>query len=281
LEEVRSEFSGVALSKGLRLEVSYPAVTARSDPILLGQMLRNLVGNAIRHTRQGVVRLHCEAEGERLRVDVQDTGVGIAQDQLDLIFDDFYQVGVAPNSVREGYGLGLSIVRRTAALLSHEVRVVSQLGHGSTFSILLPVATAAEEAQIPALSVAAPAAARRVHVLVVDDEPAVLNATRMLLKVEGFRVSTAESCEAAVALCAEQGDIQLLITDYHLGEGAVGTQVIDAVRRVLGAHLRAVLMTGDTSQAPTDTCRDERVRLARKPINADELLAVIDGLLAD
>jgi DNA-binding NtrC family response regulator len=118
------------------------------------------------------------------------------------------------------------------------------------------------------------ASGRRAHVLIVDDDPGVLNATRMLLKVEGFRVSTADSLEEAIRISAEQSDIELLITDYHLSDGKIGTDVIDAVRCAIGANLKAVLITGDTSHALKEAIQDDRVRLASKPINADEFLAV-------
>jgi two-component system, sensor histidine kinase len=278
-EELRIEFSELARNKDLQLEVSQEALVVRSDPTLLGQMLRNLVSNAVRYTQKGAVRVRCEPEGERLCIDVQDTGIGIAQDQLAAIFDDFYQVGVAPNSVREGYGLGLSIVQRAAGLLNHEIRVRSELGRGSTFSILLPAGSAGEVAQTSAPAVSVTASERRARVLVVDDDPGVLNATRMLLKVEGFRVSTADSLEEAIRVSAEQSDIELLITDYHLNDGKTGTDVIDAVRRVIGANLKAVLITGDTTHALKEAIRDDHVRLASKPINADEFLAVLDALL--
>jgi DNA-binding NtrC family response regulator len=176
--------------------------------------------------------------------------------------------------------LGLSIVQRAATLLNHEIRVRSEPGRGSTFSILLPAGSAEEVAKTSAPSVAVTVSARRAHVLVVDDDPGVLNATRMLLKVEGFRVSTADSLEEAIRVSSEQSDIALLVTDYHLSDGELGTHVIEAVRRVIGATLKAVLITGDTSPAIKEAVRDDRVRLASKPINADEFLSVLDTLLA-
>jgi signal transduction histidine kinase len=137
-EKLGIEFAVLAAAKGLQLDVAAEARCARSDPALLGQILRNLLSNAIRYTHSGTVRLLCELEDDLLRIEVRDTGVGIEQEHLTQIFEEFYQIGVAPNATREGHGLGLSVVQRVARLLKHEVRVQSEPGEGSVFSILVP-----------------------------------------------------------------------------------------------------------------------------------------------
>ncbi|HEY6927414.1 MAG TPA: response regulator, partial [Steroidobacteraceae bacterium] len=118
------------------------------------------------------------------------------------------------------------------------------------------------------------------HVLLVEDDPAVRDATRMLLKVEGYRVFTAGSLAEARARAAENPQIDLLVTDYHLTNEETGTQVITALRESVGKHLKAVLITGDTSAAVKELQRDERLRLASKPIRAEELLGILKSLLA-
>jgi PAS domain S-box-containing protein len=138
LEELHIEFSAVAEKKGLKFGVAASCFAARSDRTLLGQILRNLLSNAIRYTHNGSVCVQCIPEGEMIRIDVSDTGVGIPPDHLPYIFDEFYQVGSASNTAREGHGLGLSIVQRIVRLLNHEIRVQSRLGEGSVFSISLP-----------------------------------------------------------------------------------------------------------------------------------------------
>jgi two-component system, sensor histidine kinase len=149
-KELRIQFSELAQKEGLQLEVPQESVSARSDPALLGQILQNLIGYAIRYTSRGTVRVRVAREAEWLRIEVEDSGVGISQDQVALIFDEFYQVGVAPYTVREGHGLGPSIVRRAAELLDHELRVRSELGRGSTFSISVPAGPTASVRPAPA-----------------------------------------------------------------------------------------------------------------------------------
>ena len=280
-EELRVEFSALAIKKGLRLEIAEVAAVASSDPTLLGEILRNLVSNAIRYTVRGVVQVHCFREEADLRIDVEDSGVGIAENQLPLIFDEFYQIRVSPDSPREGHGLGLSIVQRAATLLNREVRVRSEVGRGSTFSISIPAApmSGVERTSTHTPAVAAPA--RHLHVLIVDDEPAVLNAICRLLNVAGFRVSTARSLSEAVRLAREHDDIELLITDYHLANGELGTDVIEVVRGSVGPRLRAVLLSGDTSSALREIMRDDAIRLASKPVRAEELLGLLGSLSQD
>ena len=125
----------------------------------------------------------------------------------------------------------------------------------------------------------APRQAAAPQVLLVEDDPAVRNATRMLLKVEGFRVLTAASLAEARAQAHEHPDLDLLVTDYHLSDDETGTQVIAVLRADLGRQLKAVLITGDTSSAVKELERDERLRLARKPIHAEELLTLLKSLL--
>jgi two-component system CheB/CheR fusion protein len=279
-EELRQEFSGVAAGKGLQLQVTAATQPIHSDPALLGQILRNLLSNAIKYTRSGSVTLRSQARAESVRIEVIDTGIGIPADQLGLIYDEFYQVGVPGNSSRNGYGLGLSIVQRLVKLLGLKLQVRSAVGQGSVFALDLPlgqiVATSAE----PSTSTATAPLAKAPQVLLVEDDPAVRDATRMLLKVEGYRVLAADCLAEARSRASQYPQIDLLVTDYHLSNGETGTQVIAALREIVGEHLKAVLITGDTSAAVKELQRDERLRLASKPIHAEELLRLLKSLLA-
>ena len=278
-EEMRHEFSGVAADKGLRLEVTAVSEPVHSDPALLGQILRNLLSNAIKYTPSGSVALRSRNGPQGICIEVIDTGIGIAADQLALIYEEFYQVGVATNSSRDGYGLGLSIVQRLVRLLGLKLEVCSEVDRGSTFSLELPrghsLVTVAEATR--SSPAARPSTAPQV--LLVEDDPAVRDATRMLLKVEGYRVLTAGSLAEARARALEQPQLDLLVTDYHLSNAETGTQVIAALREIAGQRLKAVLITGDTSAAVKELQYDERLRLASKPIHAEQLLGLLKSLL--
>jgi signal transduction histidine kinase len=137
------EFREQARCKGLQLVVEAGDASVRSDPALVGQVLRNLLANAIKYTPRGQVTLRAVPLGDVLRMEVADTGVGIAPADLGHIFDEFYQVGVPSNSSRDGYGLGLSIVNRIAKLLDLEIAVKSEPERGTAFSFGLPMVPAA------------------------------------------------------------------------------------------------------------------------------------------
>jgi hypothetical protein len=184
------------------------------------------------------VRLRCLHEAGLVRIEVMDTGIGIPSDQIPRIYDEFYQVGVAANSSRNGYGLGLSIVQRLVKLLTLRLYVQSQIGQGSAFSLLLPAGgTQAVPSYVRTKrSSAIERQLGTAHILLVEDDAAVRAATRMLLKVEGYQVTAVDSL--AEALKHIHNGIDLLVTDYHLSEGETGLQLITACERLSVCLLR-------------------------------------------
>lgn len=282
-EELRREFAASAAQKGLKFQVSAGEEFAHSDPSLIEQILRNLVSNAIKYTQRGLVSLRCAVSTDSaLNLEVLDTGIGIPGAQLQYIYDEFYQVGVPTNSTRDGYGLGLSIVQRIVKLLNLKLEVRSEVGKGSVFSLTVPagiahaprVRGASPEFHVSQQPTGAP------RVLLVEDDKAVRDATRLLLSVEGYQVTGVATLLEALEHAARQNVIDLLVTDYHLANGETGTAVISALRESLGKHLKAVLITGDTSAAVKELPRDPYMRIASKPVQADELLTLMRALLA-
>ena len=281
-EELRAEFAGLAANKGLGFKVDVATEHARTDPSLLGQVLRNLIANAIKYTRQGWVHLRCLPRAGSVYIEVLDTGIGIPKDQLAYIYDEFYQVGVATNSSRDGYGLGLSIVQRLVRLLNLNMDVQSEIGKGSAFSIELPIADASYKETKAAAAPRRMAVDEKIaskHLLLVEDDAAVRKATRMLLKVEGYRVTAVATLGEATQAALENPDIEAIVTDYHLSRGETGIEVIAAAREHLGASCKAVLVTGDTSSAVQALSCDAHLRIASKPVNADQLLSLLKSLL--
>ena len=282
-EQLRREFAAPALDKGLELRVENCEESVRSDPSLVGQILRNLVSNAIKYTRQGRVLLRCLHERAVVRVEVLDTGVGIPGDQVPYIFDEFFQVcSGGRNSTRDGYGLGLSIVNRLVKLLDLKLDVQSTPGVGSSFRLDLPPGRdrlyASTTVSAPGTTKVQrkPGTGRRV--LFVDDDVGVRRATRMLLEAEGYEVETATSLAEALERLEEVRRFDLLVTDYHLG-GETGMEVIVSVRARLGGRLGAILVSGDTSAAVQGLEHDERLRIASKPLQSEQLLTLMSDLL--
>ena len=278
-EGLRREFASIADSKSLELQVHSGEESLHSDPALVEQIMKNLVSNAIKYTPAGGrVVISSRREDDSVRLDVRDTGIGIAADQLAYIYDEFYQVGV-PSGSREGYGLGLSIVQGLVKLLNLHLEATSEVGKGSVFSLIVPLGQSLRATAQPAAAAARASPAGRPRVLLVEDDAGVRDATRMLLSVEGYRVSAVASLQEALRSAREQGAPDLLITDYHLSGGELGTQVIAALRADVSAEVRAVLVTGDTSTVIKHMPNDPRLRIASKPIDAEQLLSVLKELL--
>jgi two-component system, sensor histidine kinase len=279
LEAIRREFRTVAQSKGLELVVESSEESIHSDPAMVEQILKNLVSNAVKYTHQGRVVVRCRREETTLRIEVLDTGVGIPAAQLAHIYDEFYQVGVSASSSREGYGLGLSIVQRLVRLLNARLEAMSEVGKGSVFGLLLPLAPAAvrepepDEARAPAA-----AAAGSARVLLVEDDASVRDATSMLLRVEGYRVTAVASLPDALRAVAKEAP-ELLVADYHLANGELGTEVIAALRARVRPGLKCILLTGDTSAVVREMHADPNLRILSKPVEAGELLRVLQTLL--
>jgi PAS domain S-box-containing protein len=280
-DDLRVEFAALASSKGLALRISPCQECAHSDRTLVEQILKNLLSNAIKYTPEGWISLRSShPDPHSVQIEVHDTGVGIASDQLSLIYEEFYQVGVPTNSSRDGYGLGLSIVQRLVKLLGAELAVTSQPGKGSTFTLTLPVGrSAVARPTAVAPKEAADVQHGHIHVLLVEDDASVRNATRLLLKSEGYTVTVASSLAEAMERSEAMPKLDLLLTDYHLPGSETGMQVIKAVRERRG-QVRAVLITGDTSSAIHGLRLDPYVRIASKPIKAEELMAMLKALLS-
>jgi PAS domain S-box-containing protein len=273
-DRLRSDFEPQAADKGLSLIVERTTEAAVTDPELLRRLLGNLLSNAIRYTQTGRVSLACTRAGAELAIEVGDTGIGIPRDELEKIFDEFYQVD-RDTQRPEGLGLGLSIVRRIAALLRSNVTVRSTPGEGTVFRVTVPRSDHA----LAATKATTVANARHGgRILVVDDEPAVAEATRLLLELEGFEVRVASSeTEALEQLDGYAPDI--VVSDYHLRRGETGVRVVTAVRERLQSPIPVIFMTGDTARSAAERSKIQNARLISKPIRADELLAIVQAEL--
>jgi two-component system, sensor histidine kinase len=273
-DELRIEFTGIAAVKGLQFDVVECDAIAHTDVKFLAQILRNILSNAIKFTREGEVQMRCVRADGHLRIDVQDTGDGISPEHLPHIFEEFYQAGTPTKNVREGHGLGLSIVRRLSELLDHQINVNSRMGEGTIFSIVLPIGSeGSRETLRQKADLNTPSG--HGHVMVVEDDASVLAAMRGLLESVGYEVTAVSSLAEALNQAHANEDFKFLITDYHLGDGELGTEVVRSVRSVLGPKLEAVLVTGDTTSQMQRTAREYDVHLIKKPINADEFLSLL------
>lgn len=270
-DDLHAEFEEQARMKGLELIVEPCGDVARSDSRLLTQILENFISNAIRYTHDGFVRLRCMHQATYIRLEVLDTGLGIEPDEIGNIFDEFHQA-TAGATRPEGLGLGLSIVKRTAELLGCDLDVDSKPGKGSAFSVVVPQGNRAESALADSEQTPLPESVTG-KILIVDDEPAVLDATAILLNLEGFDVQTASSGPEAIKRIADQSP-DLLITDYHLRGDETGAEVIRSIRHQIGRDVPVIVVSGDTSDALALQDLND-IGFLTKPVDIDELLSEI------
>jgi two-component system CheB/CheR fusion protein len=284
LQSLRSEFNYQAKAQNLQLRVVSCSLSVRTDPRLLGQMVRNLLSNALKYTRKGKVLLGCRRHGDRLSIEVWDTGIGIADNELHAIFEEYHQIDNPARERKRGLGLGLSIVQRMGVLLGHPVRVFSRLGVGSGFVIEVMLATEGpmpESARLPGgLQDDLAAPVRTGSILAIEDEPDLRDVLQLLLKDEGHRVVMAPDGPAALDLIA-RGVVwpDLILTDFGLPNGMDGLQLAAKLREKLHRAVPVIVLTGDIS---TDTLRDiaahDCVQL-NKPVQPKALMLAIERLL--
>ncbi|HSG23146.1 MAG TPA: PAS domain-containing protein [Azonexus sp.] len=269
LDSLISIHAPEALLKGLHLRCFSSQLTVNTDPVLFKRIVGNLIANAIRYTESGGVLVGCRRHQGRMWVEVRDTGIGIPEDKIGEIFEEFRQLGTGERN--RGSGLGLAIVAKAAALLGLKIRVTSRLGKGSMFAVELPLGRASRtEARQESKS-------RQLRIALVDDNEAVLTALRCALEEIGHQVVAA----ATVAeLLDRLGGVapDVVVSDYRLGGGQTGFDVIAAARDAFGEKLPALLITGDTDPKLMRSMADRGVIVQHKPLEIEALQACINEM---
>jgi two-component system CheB/CheR fusion protein len=285
-DRLKEELTYHAQAAGLALRVVPCALSVRSDLGLLEQMIRNLISNALKYTRRGRVLVGCRRSQGKLRIEIWDTGIGIAESELQAIFEEYHQVDNAARQRSRGLGLGLSIVKSLGELLGHPISVRSLHGKGSVFSIEVPLTPSghsftSDRHTRAAVDASTQTEPRTGEILIIEDDPEVREHLKLFLDEEGYRVSTAVDGPAALeALARGTKRPDLILADYNLPSGMNGVQVSQKLRQDLDRLIPFIILTGDIS---TQTLRDialhDCVHL-NKPAKLSELTRVIEKLLA-
>ena len=282
LKSVEFAHSQAAADKGLALRMHCSRTVVHTDSALLLSMLGNFVSNAIRYTERGHVDVYCRKGRRFVTVYVCDTGIGIPAAELQLIFEEFYQLSDMNRARGQGLGLGLAIVKRTAELLGYELSARSRLGVGSVFGLRLPIATVDQFRQMLPLPVCAQdSLLAGTFIIVVDDDQDNRFATEAIFKSWRCHV-IAGSCGAAVReeLSQHLRQPDLIVADYWLVNGETGLAVIQDIRRDAEMSIPAIILTADHDVVRASTTTAPEIVFLQKPCNAQRIRRIVLELIS-
>ena len=282
---LKSDYAPLAARKGLQLRFVVRDLHVESDRTMLRRILQNLISNAIRYTTKGGVVVGARRRGERIALEVTDTGWGISPDQFEEIFEEFIRGRVPPGEDAEsggGLGLGLSIVKRMVAALDHELHLRSREMVGSRFSLLVPVAkpAPAQPASAPAARETRPAGGLTGrHVLLIENDQHVIEAMLSLLTSWGCETTVATTTGGAMAALDEDGrEPEIVIADQHLDKGDLGTETVLALRARFARAIPAIIVTADPSPSLEVFTRGHEMELMVKPVKPAQLRALLSHM---
>ncbi len=281
-ESLESDFRPLAEKAGLRFTIRAADAHIISDRTMLRRVLQNILSNALRYTVTGGVLIGARKRGNTIRIDVVDSGIGIARDQYERVYDEFHRGPDAAAVYSEGLGLGLSIVRRMSDALNHKLELTSILGKGTAFRVNVVADPAPYEPSAKSTPKGNPVyGLSNTKVLLIENDIPVLEAMTALMKRWTCDVRVASHQEAALAqLEPGKWTPEIIIADEHLDFGTLGSKTILAVRSAVNRHVPAVIVTADLSETLSSTARDARIELMQKPLRPAELRALMAHLLA-
>jgi signal transduction histidine kinase len=283
LDPLRQEFAPLAAKRGLSLRIRPSSYAVISDPLMLRRILQNLLANALRYTHRGGVLMGCRRKGDEIQIQVHDTGPGIPEAKRQAIFLEF-QRGEADAGDGAGFGLGLSIVRRFATALGHEVGLSSRVGAGSTFSLSLPRAEFAARSEVGRELQQIDfqySGLEGAKILLVENDPQGAEAMAQLLERWGCDVAKAVStADALERICALGLTPDAIIADLHLDRGQSGLEAVIAVRRKIRSEIPAMIITADYSEAAAKEAASRGLELLKKPVKPAEIRSLLSYLLA-
>ena len=280
-EDLSREFEPAAAAKKLLLEFPDTQIVMSTDRTLFAQLLQNLIGNALKYTERGHVGISQNVDPDALVLKIEDSGVGIPEDKLERIFDEYYQIG-PQGTQRLGVGLGLAIVREVSRLLGYSVAVASTVGEGTCVSVRIPRHRLLLETEAPARADVEDATTHTLsgrRLILLEDNDSVRMATELFLSLEGFDTRAAATVAEAQSLLLDMQPGDVFIADYHLGGKLTGLDVLQQVRVQQGRNVPAILLSGDLQsmmrvvKTPIPQCR-----FLSKPVDTRALLSAITEL---
>jgi len=280
LISIFQSFLPLAKDKELDFRIVPSSLYVRSDPALLERILGNFMSNAIRYTNKGSVLIGCRKRGDKVSIEVWDTGCGISDDQMSLIYEDFYQIENKERDRGKGLGLGLALAKRLADSLEHTIDSKSSLGSGSCFSVSVDLAeNKADKNQseiflnIMNLS--------GINILLVEDDIDVLKATKQLLESWGCKVKTARNKDEVMNLIKENpyDNPDIILADNRLPGDSSGIDITYLIQEKLQASIPCVIMTGDVERNHVQSIIDQGFPVLLKPIQPAKFRAMLSHLI--
>ena len=280
LISIFQSFLPLAKDKGLNFRVVPSSLYVRSDPALLERILGNFMSNAIRYTNKGSVLIGCRKRGDKVVIEVWDTGCGISDDQMSLIYEDFYQIENKERDRGKGLGLGLALAKRLSESLEHKIVSKSTFGSGSCFSVLVNIGEKTvdenqDESFMNIMNLSG------VNILLVEDDMDVLKATKQLLESWGCKVKTARNKDEVMNLIKENpyDNPDIILADNRLPGDASGIDITYLIQEKLQASIPCVIMTGDVERNHVQSIIDQGFPVLLKPIQPAKFRAMLSHLI--
>ncbi|MDP9813306.1 Na+/proline symporter/signal transduction histidine kinase [Rhizobium tibeticum] len=280
LERIQTDFAPIAREKQLKLVVMPTSLRVRSDPNLLRRLVQNLVSNAIKYTIDGKVLVGARRRGSQVVIQVMDSGIGIPPSKFRTVFKEFARLDEGAKTA-SGLGLGLSIVDRIARVLNHPVELHSTHGKGTDFRIVMPRDASRLAERVGAAQPVEHSAQslKGLRILCIDNEPHILEGMQLLISGWGCEVRCLDSLGAVRAIDARQVPPDVIIADYHLGDGT-GISAIVNLRERFTAFIPALIVTADRTPEVRAEAERHGIGIQHKPVRPAALRAYITQISA-
>jgi signal transduction histidine kinase/CheY-like chemotaxis protein len=274
IKNLEGEFRPITRKNALNLRTFSTHAFVKTDNQLLTRVLRNFLSNAVRYTETGSILISARKRKNNIRVEVWDTGPGIAEDELQNIFEEFHRL----ENKKTGAGLGLAIVDRVSQILDHPVNVRSIVGKGSVFSIDVPIGT--EIVEMPQVNKLEASDLSGVIVAIVDNDATVLSAVETYLQEWGCTVLTGVTGDELIEqLSWSSFSPDIILADFHLDAGVTGPDVVNRVRRIYGKSLPAIIISADHTEEMRISLADAGLKFLSKPVRPAKMRALIAHLV--
>jgi len=277
---ISQSFEPLAKEKNLSFRIVPSSIFVKSDPDLLERIIGNYMSNAIRYTETGSVLIGCRRRGDMASIEVWDTGCGISENQMQSIFEDFYQIENKERDRSKGLGLGLALAKRLSVSLNHKIESKSQIGNGSCFSVLVEITKISRSNQkndyLPNVM-----NLNGIKILLIEDDIDVLKSTQQLLESWGCIVTTGSDKNEVIDIIKSKGFLNpdIIIADNRLPGDAFGVDVVRTVQKELKSKIPSVIVTGDVERSHVQSITAQGFPVLLKPIQPAKFRAIISHLV--